>query len=227
MLVFFSLCLAVFFGTVAGIFRTATPFRGTSCGAPVDSFPEKWQPYVHECSRIVTMQGISWSLCKFSPVLLNLYVFPLLFCKTCFSWPQSRLVLRGTIHFRYLRNVGLHVQDHLETDAGRLLRFFDPHSSIDPTMLSAQHYILETVFLSFFSPVGFSLPGPRFTPSIPHALFCSKLCPLHDKCHVCWSRLIPSKASSPSKERCTMYKGSLFGFKMWGIGRAKCLNLVQ
>ena len=66
-LVFFSLCLAVFFGTVAGIFRTATPFRGTSCGAPVDSYPEKWQPYVRECSRIVTMQGISWSLCKCSP----------------------------------------------------------------------------------------------------------------------------------------------------------------
>lgn len=81
MLLFFSLCLAVFFGTVAGIFRTATPFRGTSCGAPVDSFPVKWQPYVHECSRIVTMQAISWSLCKFSPVVLFLSP-PLLFCNT-------------------------------------------------------------------------------------------------------------------------------------------------
>lgn len=62
MLLFFSLCAAVFFGVVAGIFRTATPFRGTSCGAPVDSYPVKWQPYVRECSRIVTMQGISWTL---------------------------------------------------------------------------------------------------------------------------------------------------------------------
>jgi hypothetical protein len=82
----------VFFGTVAGIFRTATPFRGTSCGAPVDSFPVKWQPYVHECSRIVTMEGISWSLCKCPPVFLNLYFF-------CPSYFATRSLWLITIAF--------------------------------------------------------------------------------------------------------------------------------
>ena len=96
-LVFFCLCLAVFFGVVSGIFRTATPFRGTSCGAPRDSYPEKWQPYVQECSRIVTMQGLSWSLCEFAHVFPNLFItFPVLL--TIFSTDHNHLWFSGALY---------------------------------------------------------------------------------------------------------------------------------
>ncbi|KAH9479940.1 hypothetical protein JR316_0008537 [Psilocybe cubensis] len=62
---FFSLVLAVFFGTGAGVIRTATPFRGTSCGRPADAYPEKWQRFAHECSRIVSIEAVAWSLWGF------------------------------------------------------------------------------------------------------------------------------------------------------------------
>jgi len=173
-LVFFSLCLAVFFGTVAGIFRTATPFRGTSCGAPVDSFPEKWQPYVHECSRIVTMQGISWSLCKFSPVHLNLYVSP------------PRPILQDVL---WLIIIAFGSQGHytFSLSSGRWLtcsgsprnRHREVITVLRPAPKcrpGAQHdFILETVFVSFFFPVcsphlsGCS--GSKIHPLIPHAPF--------------------------------------------------------
>ncbi|PPQ74682.1 hypothetical protein CVT26_007665 [Gymnopilus dilepis] len=59
----FSLVLAVFFGTGAGVIRQTTPFRGSSCSSkPVDAYPQKWQPYAHECSRIVAMEGFAWAL---------------------------------------------------------------------------------------------------------------------------------------------------------------------
>ncbi|KJA14164.1 hypothetical protein HYPSUDRAFT_49374 [Hypholoma sublateritium FD-334 SS-4] len=59
---FTSLILSVFFGTVAGIFRVTTPFRGHDCGRPQDSYPVIWRPWFQECSRVVAMEGIAWSL---------------------------------------------------------------------------------------------------------------------------------------------------------------------
>ncbi|KAF9473370.1 hypothetical protein BDN70DRAFT_937487 [Pholiota conissans] len=70
---FVSLILAVFFGTVAGIIRTATPFRGTSCGNAVDLYPVKWQPYVGECRRIIAMEAFAWTLWA-------LYIFLMIGC---------------------------------------------------------------------------------------------------------------------------------------------------
>ncbi|KAF4611020.1 hypothetical protein D9613_006477 [Agrocybe pediades] len=58
---FFSLILSVFFGIGGGVIRTTTPFR-RSCGTPTQNYPEKWQRFAGECTRIVAMQGISWSL---------------------------------------------------------------------------------------------------------------------------------------------------------------------
>ncbi|KAF8995107.1 hypothetical protein BDQ17DRAFT_1366023 [Cyathus striatus] len=58
-----ALALAVMFGTGAGIIQRTTPFKGTSCGRKgVDGYPEIWQPYVQECSRIVTIQALAWAL---------------------------------------------------------------------------------------------------------------------------------------------------------------------
>ncbi|PPQ87894.1 hypothetical protein CVT25_001236 [Psilocybe cyanescens] len=59
---FFSLILAVFFGVGGGVIRTATPFRGTHCQRPPEDYPEKWQRFSHECSRIVSIEAIAWSL---------------------------------------------------------------------------------------------------------------------------------------------------------------------
>ncbi|KAF8186000.1 hypothetical protein BJ912DRAFT_1043284 [Pholiota molesta] len=75
---FISLICAVFFGTVAGIIRTTTPFRGTSCDRPQDAYPEKWRPYYKECARVVAMEGVSWSLWALYLILMVgslLYMF--------------------------------------------------------------------------------------------------------------------------------------------------------
>ncbi|KDR66737.1 hypothetical protein GALMADRAFT_106133 [Galerina marginata CBS 339.88] len=61
-LVFIALILAIFFGVGGGVIRTATPYRGTSCNRPVGDYPIAWQPYAHECSRVVTIQALSWTL---------------------------------------------------------------------------------------------------------------------------------------------------------------------
>jgi hypothetical protein len=58
-----SLALAVMFGTGAGIIQRTTPFKGTSCHSkPVSDYPDIWQPYAHECSRIVSIQAVGWAL---------------------------------------------------------------------------------------------------------------------------------------------------------------------
>ena len=59
---FFSLILSVFFGIGGGVIRTTTPFH-RSCSTPTENYPEKWQRFAGECTRIVAMQGISWALC--------------------------------------------------------------------------------------------------------------------------------------------------------------------
>ena len=64
-IIFFSLVLAVFFATGAGIIRGVTPFRGTSCGKAANLYPVIWQPFVGECRRIVSIQAIAWTLCTF------------------------------------------------------------------------------------------------------------------------------------------------------------------
>jgi hypothetical protein len=71
-IIFFSLVLSVFFATGAGIIRGVTPFRGTSCGKAVDLYPIIWQPFVDECSRIVSIQAIAWTLCTFFFGLCNI-----------------------------------------------------------------------------------------------------------------------------------------------------------
>jgi len=63
---FFSLVLAVFFGVGAGIIQVVTPSRGASCGNTVGLYKSKWQPYVPECSRIVSIEAITWALCECS-----------------------------------------------------------------------------------------------------------------------------------------------------------------
>ncbi|KIJ41959.1 hypothetical protein M422DRAFT_254982 [Sphaerobolus stellatus SS14] len=68
---FFALVLATFFGTGAGIIRTSTPFRGHGCSTKsVESYDPKWRPYVQECSRIVAIEGVAWSLWVLYIVLL-------------------------------------------------------------------------------------------------------------------------------------------------------------
>ncbi|KAF8883492.1 hypothetical protein CPB84DRAFT_188476 [Gymnopilus junonius] len=58
-----TLILAVFFGTGGGIIRTVTPFRGTSCRTKrVDEYPPKWQPFAHECSRVIVIEAFAWAL---------------------------------------------------------------------------------------------------------------------------------------------------------------------
>ncbi|TFK38763.1 hypothetical protein BDQ12DRAFT_651100 [Crucibulum laeve] len=59
---FIAFILAVFFGTGAGVVFQTTPFKGTSCGRPASAYPEKWQPYAHECSKIVSIQAVAWTL---------------------------------------------------------------------------------------------------------------------------------------------------------------------
>ncbi|KAK7061048.1 hypothetical protein VNI00_000783 [Paramarasmius palmivorus] len=59
--IFFTLVGAVFWGTCAGIFYHSTPFRAFTCDNPVDTFPTKWQPYVGECTRVVSLQGLCWA----------------------------------------------------------------------------------------------------------------------------------------------------------------------
>ncbi|KAJ2912929.1 hypothetical protein MD484_g7484, partial [Candolleomyces efflorescens] len=76
-----SFTVAIFFGTGAGIINRTAPFKGTSCGRPASDYPEAWQPYAHECSRIVAIQGLAWAL-------WGLYVF--LFFGTLFHKVQFK-----------------------------------------------------------------------------------------------------------------------------------------
>lgn len=61
-LTFLMFTAGIFFGTVAGILED-TPFgHGLQCDNPVDRFPVKYQPFVHECSRITAIEGLSWAM---------------------------------------------------------------------------------------------------------------------------------------------------------------------
>lgn len=76
---FSSFVMAVFFGTGAGIIQRTAPFTGHGCARkPLADYPQEWQPYVGECSRVVAIQGIAWALCKFESfsgdiALLNIF----------------------------------------------------------------------------------------------------------------------------------------------------------
>ncbi|KAF8958678.1 hypothetical protein BDZ97DRAFT_1840841 [Flammula alnicola] len=60
---FVALILAVFFGTGAGIIQKTTPFTGHGCHKlSQNDYPEKWRPFFQQCSRIVAIQGVAWSL---------------------------------------------------------------------------------------------------------------------------------------------------------------------
>ncbi|KAF8633094.1 hypothetical protein AX15_001511 [Amanita polypyramis BW_CC] len=65
-----SIILAVFWGVGAGLLRSGTPFRGTSCGRPVSSYPAAFQPYANLCSRIVTIEALAWTEWGLSILLL-------------------------------------------------------------------------------------------------------------------------------------------------------------
>ncbi|KAF8623680.1 hypothetical protein AX17_007378 [Amanita inopinata Kibby_2008] len=59
---FISLILAVFWGTGAGLLRTTTPYRGTHCDRPPSAYAPNWAPFANECSRIITIEAIGWTL---------------------------------------------------------------------------------------------------------------------------------------------------------------------
>jgi hypothetical protein len=57
---FFAFVGAVFWGVSAGVMWQVIPFY-RSCQA-ADSYPSNWQPFVSQCSRLIAIEGISWTL---------------------------------------------------------------------------------------------------------------------------------------------------------------------
>jgi len=62
MMMFLFFVFGVFWGTGAGILES-TPFgHGLQCSNPVDRFPPNYRPFVHECSRVTAISGLSWAM---------------------------------------------------------------------------------------------------------------------------------------------------------------------
>lgn len=61
--IFLTFLNAVFWGTSAGILFNQLPFKSSTCGHPVSSFPTSWQPYAAsgECAELVTLHGLCWA----------------------------------------------------------------------------------------------------------------------------------------------------------------------
>ena len=108
-IIFFSLVLAVFFATGAGIIRGVTPFRGTSCGKAVDLYPVIWQPFVGECRRIVSIQAIAWTLCTF-------------FGGGVVGSSMLKLCCRGTVHVHAIRHPRLQIRSSSQAHSRWILR---------------------------------------------------------------------------------------------------------
>ena len=108
-IIFFSLVLAVFFATGAGIIRGVTPFRGTSCGKAANLYPVIWQPFVGECRRIVSIQAIAWTLCTF-------------FGGEVVRYSMLKLCCRGTVHVHAIRYPRVQVRSSGQAHARWILR---------------------------------------------------------------------------------------------------------
>jgi hypothetical protein len=63
--------LAVFWGTGAGLLRTGTPYRGTSCiPRAAEHYPPVFQPFAGLCKKVVTIEAIAWTECSSFVLLL-------------------------------------------------------------------------------------------------------------------------------------------------------------
>ncbi|KAF9266890.1 hypothetical protein L218DRAFT_755115 [Marasmius fiardii PR-910] len=79
--IFFTFVNTVFWGTAAGILFQQLPFKSSTCGHPVSSFPSNWQPYVGQCDEIVALHGLCW----LEWALLTLVLFGSIFHKVQFT----------------------------------------------------------------------------------------------------------------------------------------------
>ncbi len=126
---FTSLILSVFFGTVAGIFRVTTPFRGTHCGRPADFYPVIWRPWFQECSAVVAMEAIAWSLCTY-------YLSARPRVNPSVSYIHLSLLPGGALSQHDGRHPALHVPNHPAAHAGWVLRLPYPRRAF-PRLVDA------------------------------------------------------------------------------------------
>lgn len=80
--IFCFFAAGVMFGVVAGMFQM-TPFgHGLQCGNPVESFPEKYRPFVNECSRITAISALAWTMFALSTIGFFWSLFDAFKCTT-------------------------------------------------------------------------------------------------------------------------------------------------
>ncbi|KIP11480.1 hypothetical protein PHLGIDRAFT_476163 [Phlebiopsis gigantea 11061_1 CR5-6] len=53
---------AVFWGASAGVLNRVVPFEVSKCGESPSAFPSVWGPWLHQCSELVALQGVAWTL---------------------------------------------------------------------------------------------------------------------------------------------------------------------